>query len=106
MESAGNDTRGIGEMALRAARRMDVKAGDAADAWSADVAFDFASWLVSAECWTNNLDIRLTYDGVNYYDSFEVDPDRPIVFPFEARACQVKNAETDKTSRYQVAVVD
>lgn len=93
-------------MALRAANKMDVKAGDAGDNWSADIAFDFSTWIISSECWANPLDMRLTYDGTTYYDSFEVDPDRPIVFPFEARKCQVKNNQETSTARYQIAGVE
>lgn len=93
-------------MALRAASKMDVKAGNAADAWSAALPFDFPTWLISAECWDNALDIRVTYDGTTYFDAFEVDPDRPFVFPFQAQASQVKNNAAGSTSRYQVAGID
>lgn len=90
-------------MALRAASQLDVKAGTATDALSAAIEMDFPTWLISAECWENSLDLTLTYDGTNYFDAFEVDPDRPILFPFQAVACKVQNNEAGKNSRYQIA---
>ena len=90
-------------MGLRAASRMDVKAGDSADAWSDAVDFDFPTWLVSTESWDASLDVQVSYDGTNFQDTFEVDPDRPIVFPFQARSIRHKNTSAGQTSRYQLA---
>lgn len=90
-------------MGLRAASKIDVKAGDSGDDWSAGVDFDFPTWLVSTECWDANVDLQLSYDGANWQDAFEVDPDRPIVFPFQARSIRHKNASAGQTARYQLA---
>jgi len=90
-------------MGLRAASRMDVKAGTAADAWSAGLDFDFNTWLLSGEAWDKTLDLQVSYDGTNWQDSFEVDPERPIVFPFQAKSCRVKNNQAGENSTYQVA---
>lgn len=90
-------------MGLRSASQMDVKAGTAADAWGAAMDFDFDTWLVSTECWDKALDIQVSYDGTTWQDTFEVDPDRPFVFPFQAASSRVKNNAAGQNSRYQVA---
>lgn len=93
-------------MGLRAASRMDVKSGDAGDAWSSAIDFDFPTWFVSAESWNANLDLQLSYDGSQFYDTFKVDPDRPILFPFQAKSIKVKNTQAGAVAEYQVAGVD
>lgn len=94
-------------MGWRPSTRLDVKAGSAVDAWSADIALDFQSRIISAECWDNNLDIRLSYDGgTTYSDAFEIDIDRPFIFPFSASAIQIKNKTVASVSRYQGAAGD
>ena len=94
-------------MGLRAARRMDVEAGeDAGDDPGTTLTFDFPTWLVSAECWDNALTVSLSYDGITDQDAFEVDPTRPFLFPFEARSAKVQNKDEGMASRYQVAGLD
>ena len=94
-------------MGWRPSTRMDVKAGDATDAWSAGLAFDFQTRIISSECWDENLNIRLSNDGgTTYNDAFEVDVDRPFVFPFSASHIQVQNKTAGSTSRYQGAAGD
>lgn len=90
-------------MGLRSASQMDVKAGTAADAWSAAIDFDYDTWLVSVESWDQSLDVALSYDGTTWQDTFEVDPDRPFVFPFQAASTRVKNNTAGQNSRYQAA---
>jgi len=82
---------------------MDVKAGTAGDAWGAAMPFDFPTWLISSECWDKSLDIQVSYDGTNWQDAFEVDSERPFVFPFQAQSSRVKNHTVAQNSRYQVA---
>lgn len=94
-------------MGWRPSTRLDVKTGTAIDAWSADIAIDFQSRLISSECWDNNLNIRLSSDGgTTYNDAFEVDVDRPFVFPFSATHLQVQNKTAGSNSRYQGAAGD
>lgn len=94
-------------MAWRPSTRLDVKAGNAIDAWSADIPWDFKTRIVSAECWDENLNIRLSADGgVTYNDAFEVDENRPFVFPFSATHLQVQNKTPGSISRYQGAAGD
>ncbi|KKN57104.1 hypothetical protein LCGC14_0565760 [marine sediment metagenome] len=94
-------------MGWRPSRRLDVKAGNATDAWSADIPLDFQSRIISAECWDENLNIRLSNDGgATYSDAFEVDPDRPFVFPFSASDIQIQNTTGGSTARYQAAAGD
>ena len=82
---------------------LDVKTGDdAGDDWSAMIAFDAPTRLVSAETWTNAALLALSYDGTDVLDAMEIDPDRPMVFPFEARGFKIKNKETGLASRYEV----
>ena len=82
---------------------MDVKAGTAADAWSASLVYDLQTRVVSQECWDASADIRLSNDGTTYGDSFEVDPDRPLVLVFSAASMQVKNNAAGSNARYQSA---
>ena len=93
-------------MAGRAASKADVKSGTAADAWSAAIEFDFPTLWISMECWTESLDIALSYDGSTFQDTIEIDPDRPLLLPFQAVSFRVKNAEAGKNSRYQVIGTD
>lgn len=93
-------------MAFRPASKMDVKSGDAGDDWSAAILLDFATRLLLLECWDNALLVVISYDGITFQDEFEVDPDRPLVIPFQAQAVKVKNKEATKTSRYQVGGLD
>ncbi len=94
-------------MAWRPSTRLDVKAGNAADAWSADIPFDFKSRIVTAECWDENLNVRLSNDGgTTYSDAFEVDVDRPFVIPFSASHLQIQNKTAGSTARYQSAAGD
>jgi len=94
-------------MAWRPSTRLDVKAGAAVDAWSADIPIDFQSRIITAECWDENLNIRLSHDGgTTYSDAFEVDVDRPFMFPFSASAIQVQNKTPGSNSRYQSAAGD
>lgn len=91
-------------MAFRSLSDMDVKSGaDAGNAWSASVAFDFATRVLSIEAWNNNMDIRFSEDDSVYTDPFEVDPDRPLVIPFQTRYHQHKNETSGAVSKYQVA---
>ncbi len=93
-------------MAFRPSTRMDVKAGDAGDSYSGGMPSDFPSRFISAESWTNAMMIKLANDGSTFTDEFEIDPDRPIVFPFAARAVDVKNKQSGLTARYQVGLMD
>ena len=94
-------------MGWRPSTRLDVKAGNAIDAWSADIPLDFQSRIIMAECWDENLNIRLSNDGgTTYSDAFEVDKERPFVFPFSASDIQVQNTTAGMTSRYQSAAGD
>lgn len=94
-------------MGWRPSRRLDVKAGNAADAWSADIPIDFQSRILTAECWDENLNIRLSNDGgTTYSDPFEVDVDRPFIFPFSASDIQIQNKTPAAVSRYQSAAGD
>jgi len=94
-------------MGWRPSRRLDVKAGNAADAWSADIPIDFQSRIISAEAWDENLNIRFSNDGgATYSDAFEVDIERPFVFPFSASDIQVQNKTPGSVSRYQGAAGD
>lgn len=94
-------------MGWRPSTRLDVKAGNATDAWSADIPIDFQSRIVSAECWDENLNIRLSHDGgTTYSDAFEVDIDRPFVFPFSSSHIQIQNKSAGSTARYQSAAGD
>lgn len=87
----------------RSGSQMDVKSGiDAGNSWSATVLFDFPSRSVKLESWNNSYDIRLTYDGTNFYDDFEIDPDRPLDLWFQALGYQIKNAISGAVSKYQV----
>jgi len=86
--------------------QLDVKAGSAIDAWSAAIVSDFQSRIVSAECWDANLNIRFSNDGTTYSDPFEVDTERPFVFPFSAATLQVQNKSAGSVSRYQSALGD
>lgn len=91
-------------MAFRSLSDMDVKSGaDAGNAWSASVVFDFETRVLSMECWGNNMEIRLSEDDSVYTDSLEIDPDRPLVIPFQSRYHQHKNETVGKVSKYQVA---
>lgn len=91
-------------MAFRSLSDMDVKAGaDAGNAWSATVAFDWSTRVITLEAWSNNMDIRVSEDDITYTDSFEVDPDRPLVLPFQTRFHQHKNETSGAISKYQVA---
>jgi len=90
----------------RPSTRLDVKSGSAADAWSAAIVVDFQSRIISTECWDNNLNIRLSNDGTTYSDAFEVDVDRPFVFPFSAASLQVQNKTPGSASRYQGGLGD
>jgi len=83
---------------------MDVKSGaNAGDAWSGDIDFDTVTRLVSLECWDEAMDVVLSNDGVNWNDSFEIDPDRPLVLPFAAFTHRVKNSAVGVIARYQTA---
>lgn len=94
-------------MGWRPSTRLDVKAGSAIDAWSANIPIDFKSRLLTAESWDENLNIRLSSDGgTTYSDAFEVDVDRPFVFPFSASAMQVQNKTAGLVARYQSAAGD
>lgn len=94
-------------MGWRPSTRLDVKTGNAVDAWSADISIDFQSRIISAEAWDNNLNIRLSNDGGSTYsDAFEVDIARPFVFPFSASAIQVQNTTAGSIARYQSAAGD
>lgn len=87
----------------RSGSRMDVKSGnDAGNAWSATVLFDFPTRQIMLESWNNSYDIRLTYDGTNFYDDFEIDPDRPLDLWFQALGFQIKNSVVGAVSKYQV----
>lgn len=91
-------------MAFRSLSDMDVKAGvDAGNAWSASVLFDWPTRVMTLECWNNNMDIRFSEDDTVYTDIFEVDPDRPLVIPFQTRYHQHKNETVGAVSKYQVA---
>lgn len=93
-------------MGLRAASSLDVKSGDAADAWSAAIDVDKATQFLSLECWDENLEVQLSYDGTNFLDAFEIDKDRPIVFPFQAKSMKVRNKSAGSTSRYQAGAFE
>lgn len=94
-------------MGWRPSTRLDVKAGSAIDAWSADIPFDYQTRLISSECWDENLNMRLSSDGgATYNDPFEVDIDRPFIFPFSASDIQVQNKTPGSTTRYQAAAGD
>lgn len=94
-------------MGWRPSTRLDVKTGNATDAWSADIPLDFQSRIISAECWDENLNIRLSNDGgTTYSDPFEVDVARPFVFPFSASDIQIQNKTAGSTARYQSAAGD
>jgi len=94
-------------MGWRPSTRLDVKSGSAIDAWSASLPIDFKSRLLTAECWDENLNIRLSNDGgTTYSDPFEVDVDRPFVFPFSASDLQVQNKTAGLVARYQSAAGD
>lgn len=87
----------------RSGSRMDVKSGlDAGTNWSATVLFDFLSRSIKLESWNNSFDVRLTLDGTNFYDDFEIDPDRPLDLWFEAVGYQIKNSVVGAVSRYQL----
>ncbi len=94
------------DVGWRPSTLMDVKAGSSIDAWSASQVIDFQSRIISAECWDNNLNIRLSNDGTTYSDAFEVDVDRPFVFPFSAASLQVQNKTAGSNSRDQGAAGD
>ena len=94
-------------MAWRPSTQLDVNAGNAADAWSADIPLAFQSRILTAECWDENLNIRFSNDGgTTYSDAFEVDVDRPFIFPFSASDIQIQNKTPGSVSRYQSAAGD
>jgi len=93
-------------MGVRSASRIDVKTGTAGDAWSAAIPFDFATWLVSLECWNNNMEVQLSYDGTTWLDAFEIDIDRPFMPPFQARSFRIRNKTAGYNSIYQSAGID
>lgn len=91
-------------MAFRSLSDMDVKSGaDAGNAWSASVVFDWPTRVITLECWDNNVEIRLSEDDTVYTDALEVDPDRPLVIPYQGRYHQHKNETSGKVSKYQFA---
>lgn len=94
-------------MGWRPSTQLDVKSGDAVDAWSSDIALDFQSRILTVECWNNNLNIRLSNDGgTTYSDPFEVDVGRPLVIPFSASVIQVQNKTPGAVARYQAGAND
>jgi len=93
-------------MAFRSASKIDPLAGDAADAWSAALPLAFYTTYLSLECWANALEVQLSYDGTTFQDAFEIDKDRPLIIPFQARAVKVKNKDAGSTARYQIAGLD
>lgn len=93
-------------MAFRSASKIDPLTGDAADAWSAALTLAFATSWLTLECWDNALEVQLSYDGTTFQGTFEIDVDRPLVIPFQARAIKVKNKDAGSTSRYQIGGLD
>lgn len=93
-------------MGNKAASKMDVKQGTSADAWSAALDFDFATWFLLAESWTNLIDIQVSYDGTTWQDTFKIDPDRPLLLLFCAKSIRVKSNQAGAAADYQAAGVD
>lgn len=90
-------------MGFRTLSRLENEAGaDAGNAWSGDLPFSLSMRMVSLETWNNNADFMLSYDGTNFYDSFEIDPDRPLVLLFQTAAIRRKNTIVGAISKFQV----
>ena len=84
--------------------RYEVEAGNGAAGW---VTTTFAIIPISAmldiTVWDNRLNIQLSYDGVNFGETIEIDnSDPPVQFPFAARAFRVQNTTAALVARYQV----
>jgi hypothetical protein len=83
---------------------MDVKTGSSGDAWSAYVAFDWATLYIVLECWDNNLDVELSLNGgFSYKDAQEIDVARPLLIPFTATGFRHRNTTPGSVARYQVS---
>lgn len=83
-----------------------VHPGAATDAWSAYMAFNWVSLYVLLECWTNPLDVQLSDDdGVSYKPVKEVTAGSPLLIPFTATGCRVRNAVSGSNSRYEITAL-
>lgn len=90
-------------MGFRTLSQLENESGaDAGNAWSAAIPFSLSMRMVSLEVWNNNTDFRLSYDGTNFYDSFEIDPDRPLILLFQTAAIMRKNTIVGAISKFQV----
>jgi len=64
---------------------------------------DGVSQSIEVTVWDNPAFIRVSYDGVNYYDQIEVDnAHQPAQWWFAARTFQVRNATAGNDARIQV----
>lgn len=86
-----------------AATIMDIRPGNAADIWSAYIAFDWPTLYILMECWANNLDVQFSADGGASYEGIrEVGINRAALVPFTATGFRVRNTTPGSISRYQL----
>lgn len=82
-------------------------AGSALDAYPAMQILAIQSEIILIQSWEAVLDVKLSTDGVNYQDQFEVDPDLKLgswFHRYSALGFTVKNNAAGLTAKYQVVV--
>lgn len=83
---------------------VDTKEGNAPDAWSAAVPFDWATQQVLVRCTGFNMFIQFSYDGVNFQqDRIPITAGEvPLPIKIQAKAFRVRNAAAGQVAAYVV----
>lgn len=90
--------------------RYDVHAGSAGDGYadSGIMTFEWQekpgnSVILILRVWDKPAYIVLSYDGTDFGDEIEVDPnDPPLQIPYSARSFQIRNKTAGDTARFQI----
>jgi len=80
----------------------DTKAGSAADAYGAPLAFDTIVSRVDLYIWDNSAIIKKTLDGVLYQDEIEIPPNVFFSFDCNVHSINIKNKTALAVARYQI----
>lgn len=84
---------------------MQVFKGDAPDEYAAIQTFSKKSAILLLQVWQNPGIFQLSYDGVEYQDEVEVDPEKNLgswFHRYEAKGFRVKNKAAGSVAKYQV----
>lgn len=79
----------------------EVKSGDAPDSYGADISFGQECAKIDIQTWNNPCIFKISRDGVNWGDEFEIPGDFFYSLEMTCKAFNIKNKTTGSVCRYQ-----